>query len=466
MATGLSKKQNELLNSMSHETLVNIIQELIKDNKEAKLTLVNGYLLSDEDILKGIEKEYGRQFKSKRFYDYYEADAFYDHLTRSIAQPLERVAGTLPEQVERLSVKIILEFERFSENSDTSSGSWMDYYSVVLDAWMKAVVAQKNGDPVFLAQKIFDFVSNENYFGCAIYKTYRAVLGADVLRTIRDMYYEKKCHREALDISLLVRDTHFLSEALKKGQFCRSEHYFDYAKLLIEEVRPGEAIELLFYMEREGEKQYSDKTTWDKLLITALIEDGQRDEAMEKSIVAFSLRCDTRFYRLYKTASGKEDDNIQTFLNIAKEKGLMPYISFASDVARFDLVDSCVTGTPKEELASSLAYLSSSFIRTLSSTLYQHGYALAATLLRRLLVESTIHQAKSKYYSYAASDMKKAIHYSEGLEDSPQLTGTVAYFRALYEQHKRKTALWSAMVEKIQGLSVGKDGIFYERNHP
>jgi uncharacterized Zn finger protein len=94
--------------------------------------------------------------------------------------------------------------------------------------------------------------------------------------------------------------------------------------------------------------------------------------------------------------------------------------------------------------------------------LYKHGYALTATLLRRFLVEEAIHQAKSKYYSYAASDMKKAIDYSETLEESAQLPGTVAYLSALYEQHKRKTSLWPLLVEKIEGLSVGKDGIHYE----
>ena len=63
MATGLNKKQSELLSSMNHETLVNIIHDLIQDNKQAKSTLVNGYLLSTPDILKAIEKEYNRRAK-------------------------------------------------------------------------------------------------------------------------------------------------------------------------------------------------------------------------------------------------------------------------------------------------------------------------------------------------------------------------------------------------------------------
>ncbi|HGJ5877313.1 MAG TPA: hypothetical protein ACHBX0_14275 [Arsenophonus sp.] len=121
MATKLNKKQNELLNGMIHEDLLNVIHYIIQDNEQAKAALVNGYLLSDQEILKSVEKEYNRQNKSKHFYDYYEADALYDELTRRIAQPLEKVADTLPEQVESLSAKIMLEFDKFSENTDSSS---------------------------------------------------------------------------------------------------------------------------------------------------------------------------------------------------------------------------------------------------------------------------------------------------------------------------------------------------------
>lgn len=60
--------------------------------------------------------------------------------------------------------------------------------------------------------------------------------------------------------------------------------------------------------------------------------------------------------------------------------------------------------------------------------------------------------------------MKKAIDYSEDLEEDPQFPGTVSYLMTLYEQHKRKTSLWPLMAEKIKGLSVGKDGICYKRS--
>ena len=139
----LTKKQTEQLSGMSHEALLTALHDLIQDNKQAKDALINGYLSSTSDRLKAIEKEYARRAKSKRFYDYYDADSLFDELTRSIAKPLEKLANTLPEQVEGLAVKIMLEFEDFTGNVDTSSGSWMDYYQVLFDAWMKSLAAQK-----------------------------------------------------------------------------------------------------------------------------------------------------------------------------------------------------------------------------------------------------------------------------------------------------------------------------------
>lgn len=453
----LTKKQTEQLSGMSHEALLTALHDLIQDNKQAKDALINGYLSSTSDRLTAIEKEYARRAKSKRFYDYYDADSLFDELTRSIAKPLEKLANTLPEQVEGLAVKIMLEFEDFTGNVDTSSGSWMDYYQVLFDAWMKSLAAQKNSEPVFIAKKIFTVIEREFYFSFEIFQHYRQLLGTDILRAVRDMYYQKKHIQESLGISVIIKDINFIKTTYKKGEFSHPDHYFDYARLLLEEVRADEAIELLSGMD----KRYTNNSKWNELFVSALLEDGRKEEAKEHAIKAFALFCTVSLYQLYKKASGNDGDNIQAFLDIAKNKGLIVYIRFAIEVERFDLIDDCVTSTPKEQLVNAFESMSGSSVRTLSSELYKYGYALSATLLRRFLVEGNILQSKSKYYSYAASDMKKAIDYSEGLEESLLLPGTQRYLRALFETHKRKVSLWPLMVAKIAGLSIQNGVIYY-----
>lgn len=274
----LTKKQTAQLSEMSHDVLVNIIYDLIQDNKQARTTLVNGYLLSAAEVLKAVEKEYARRAKSKRFYDYYDADAFFDELTRSIANPLVGIAHELPEQAESLSVKMMLEFEKFTGNVDTSSGSWMSYYTILLDAWMKSLEAQKNNDPVSIAKKIFTVVEREFYFGIEIFKKYRTLLGTDILRVIRDMYYQKQSLREALGLSMIIKDLDFLTMAFKNDEFCHSTHYFDYVRLLMEDLRSDDALAVL-NSQRIDDEEITDNIIWNELFIQALIEEGRKEEA-------------------------------------------------------------------------------------------------------------------------------------------------------------------------------------------
>lgn len=462
MAGGLNKKQRDRLNALSHGELLTVIDDLIQDNKQAKTALINTYLLSDDDLLKAVQKEHAKLSKSTRFYDYYAADARFDELTRIIAEPLKKTAVTLPAQTEGLCAKIIHEFERLTENIDSSSGSWMTYYSSLIEAWLSAVAAPKNTPPIVTAEKIVNFFDGEFYFGAGMLKQYRTLLGNEVLRAVRDRYYQKQEFQEAMDLSLLIADADFLAQAVKNDEFCSSQHYFGYARLLIDEVQPEKALALLELMEARSDVTSADDIVWLELFITALIEDGRRSEAMEKARDAFSHTCDTRFYRLYMKAGGDPDNDTPDFIRTARANGLRTYLHFAEDLTRFDLISDVLVATPAAELETPFAFSSSSHLRTLSTKLYQQGYALAAVILRRFLVESYINKAQSKYYAYAASDMKKAIDYSEGLEESAQFAGTLNYLRALYAQHKRKSALWQAMTGKVQGLSVANNRCFYD----
>lgn len=463
MASELNKKQQQLLRTLSQDDLIGIIHDLIRDNKHAKATLLNDHLLSAPDKLKAIEKEYNKQAKSKRFYDYYDADTFYHSLILNIAKPLEMVAEVLPEPAEILSSKILLEFETFSQKTDTSSGSWMDYYSVILEVWLKALVKQKNMPPQLIAQKIMEFIRQELYFGFEVIKRYQRLLGTPIIRALRDIYHQKQSNQEAVTLSILIKDMAFLKVAVQNKTLYLPEHYLDYAKLLIDEVRADEAIELLEYMLEQGNKQYAQEQRWNELYINALIEKGRREEAKTKCLSAFSCHSDPLFYRLYTQLHDNDDESLHCFLRIAEDKGLNPYICFAAEIERFDLINTVIINASNDELADTLAYFTSQFIRALSSTLYKHGFALSATLLRRFLVESTIEKAQSKYYSHAASDMKKAIDYGKGLAGSSQFTDTLTYLNLLYLQHKRKTSLWLAMAERIKGLSIRQEGIRFIR---
>lgn len=463
MATKLNKKQHELLNAMSHSTLVSIINDLINDNKQGNSILVNRYLLAPDDVLKNIEKEYNKRAKSTRFYDYYETDNFLEDLRINVANLFERTVSTLPEKSEAVVVKMMLDMERLSETKDTSSGGWMEYYDTLVRTWMKSLSEQKSSDAMFIANKIINVYEKEHYFGLEIFNEYKLLLGIEVLRSLRDLFDKKKQEREALALSFIIKDVNYFSQVMKKGSFSDPRHYLDYASLLIEEVRSDKAIEVLETANAQAIERFGYFFKWKMLLIHALIEEGRKKEAKRVCIESFEHSPHADFYSAYIKIEGESPDAANLFMEIAKKRETEYYIQFLNEISRFDLIDSFIANSSKEALAHFSQIFREPFIRSLSSALYKQGYALSATVLRRCLVEFALQFAQSKYYSHAVSDLKKSIDYSMDIESQTVMPDTEIYLSSLYEKHKRKTSLWPLMKEKIKGLSIGKEGVRYER---
>ncbi|EEN5780150.1 SpnT protein, partial [Salmonella enterica] len=111
----LNQKQLKLLREMSVEQMTNIICSLVEDNRQAKHLLISNYLSTPDESLKKAEAEYNRKIKTKRFYDYYEADAFFDESHRNIALPLEKIVSVIPEKTEAFCHNLLLTFNKLNE---------------------------------------------------------------------------------------------------------------------------------------------------------------------------------------------------------------------------------------------------------------------------------------------------------------------------------------------------------------
>lgn len=454
MRNSLNKKQIEQLEAMAPEALIAIIYGLIENNKQAKYNLINGFLSLPADILKNIEKEYNKRTRSQRYYDYHETNAFFDELQINVTPLFDKVIHALPEQTEELVVKMMLDIERITKNKDTSSGVWMNYYSMLIDIWMKSLGEQKEGDAVFIATKIINVCEQDCYFGINVFNEHKSVLGLGVLRALRNIFYKKNKTREALDISFIIKDTDFFSTAISNNELPHPRHYLDYAKLLIDDVRADEAISVLMKVDNSTIIHRGLDFDWSKLLIIALIEEGRKEEAKQCCIEAFKRISHHEFYTLYNKLETTTQRSTDLFLEIARQKGQLHYIPFLMDIERLDLVDNYIREDPQEHVGQLFTNFRGSFIREVSSKLFNYGYAWPATLLRRYLVEHTLQSAQSKYYRFAVSDLKKSIDYGVGLNNDPLLSSTSVYLASLYDKHKRKMAFWSLVEEKMPKLSV------------
>lgn len=196
------------------------------------------------------------------------------------------------------------------------------------------------------------------------------------------------------------------------------------------------------------------------MLALALIEEGEIQQAKTICIDGFKNRCDVIFYNIYNRVE-KNNDSLDLFSGIAKNKGFPFVILFLSGTDSYGKLDSEVMNASENEIAEMMSLLRGSLVRTLSSELYRHGYACSATLLRRVLAEDSISRSQSKYYTYAASDMKKSIDYSKDITWTEKIPSTEEYLKSLFIEHKRKYALWEIMLEKIAGLVIEKDSVSY-----
>ncbi|PHM58289.1 hypothetical protein Xhom_01304 [Xenorhabdus hominickii] len=466
MKNELTKKQSELLESFNKEELLEIIHALIRNNPLAKTTLVSGYLLEPKDILKLIDKEYKKRTKSKRFFDYYETDIFFKELHNYMSVLLDRVISLEPVESEALLAHMLQDFERLSETKDTSSGGWQDYYYYLVESWIKALSLQKESDNAILANKIFKFLQGEYYFPISLLGDYKSVLGLEILRQVRDLFSQHEKDYEALELSYALKDTDFFKMYLeKKKEFLYPQYYLGYAELLIEDIRSDEAIVLLENLKKKEKKlptEFSNMMM--ELLIKANLEEGKKEEAKQHCIEAFKNNYHHKFYELYASTLDKSEQNdaMTLFLDIAKQdkENELYYLLFLISVERFDLINNYVLNLGKDS-AIKMTELPPKVMRDASHSLYQKDFPLAATLLRRELVEDVLSRAVSKYYKYAVSDLKKSLDYGEKIQSAEGIASNQAYLTTLYENHKRKSAFWSLVEEKIKGISIGKEGIDY-----
>lgn len=461
MMAKLNKKQLALLKEIPADQLMQIICDIAEDNGQAKSFLINKYLLTPEESLKKAEAEYKRVIKTKRFYDYYEAAIFFEGLYRNVIFPLEKTVSTLPEKTEAFCHDLLLSFDKISEIADTSDGSWMDYYNGAVETWLKSLSLQKDKSIDVIADKILSVLKGDVYFNFDIFDKYKKDLGYNVIRALRESLLKTGDVNYAVELSLYIRDVDFIRQCFEKRKLNQPEYIIKFAELLVDELCTEEAIQVLNKIkEDKSVDQAGLRDKWTEVLALALIEEGEIQQAKTICIDGFKNRCDVIFYNIYNRVE-KNNDSLDLFSGIAKNKGFPFVILFLSGTDSYGKLDSEVMNASENEIAEMMSLLRGSLVRTLSSELYRHGYACSATLLRRVLAEDSISRSQSKYYTYAASDMKKSIDYSKDITWTEKIPSTEEYLKSLFIEHKRKYALWEIMLEKIAGLVIEKDSVSY-----
>ncbi|RNM25492.1 hypothetical protein EFS38_06105 [Dickeya undicola] len=458
MASELTKKQLAALNDLSRDTLLDIVQTLVREYKPARDTLVNGWLSAPDDVLKRLEKAYDREANGRHFYDYYEADGFFVSLERDIVLPLGKLIPNHFLRVEALAARMILDFEHLSQQVDTSSGSWMAYLSALFEVWMASLAQQKEASPAVIAGKIYAVAMEDQWFVFERLADWRSELGTETLRALRDLLLNDGHVGEAFTLCLAIRDVAGAKALFERGGINDVNAVLQLCSLLMDELRTPEAITILQALQRDTREWMLPKKEWATLLVNALLEEGRKEEARQVAEDTFRKVPDACFWRLFLKSGGDAERDFSRFLTTAIAFGFEHTVQFLSDLERYALVNALITGKSEYSLVLPDG-IQGSFWRTLSSTLKKHGFYSGAILLRRRLAESSISTASSRYYSSAASDAKQAIDYARAAGEAGWREETLGWLQALHREHFRKYALWKVMQEKIGGLQVTKQGV-------
>jgi hypothetical protein len=456
MSKGLTTKQLQRLQQLDSVVLLEIIQQLVSEDAHSRQWLINGWLSTSTELLTRLTLDYDKQTKGSVYYNYYEADGFFQYLLKNIVQPMTLQMETLPEQVEQVAKKMLLDFERLSEHVDTSSGSWSDYTGELFFVWISALAAQKTRAPNDIAQALFNVYQEYEFFDVNVLKECSHVFDPQVFRLLSEHFLKSKDEHNAIFLLLLLGDIDSATALIHQQERPNPSNSLELAATFIEQNRCLDAVALLRRAESYIAQWSAEYTRCGELMVTALLQEGLFEDARKYATEAFSNSPRSVFWLLYLKAGGNAECDLMHFVQMAAVDESESAIRFLAELHEYTLLSQIITGCASVDVKVPQD-IEGSFWRKLSSDLYKQRYCRAAVILRRKLAERAISWVSSQYYTYASNDAKKAVDYCIDLETDETFLSSQQWLQVLYKAHFRKTALWNIMRDKISGLSVSKE---------
>lgn len=441
-----SQKLKENIESLTHNQLVEVIAGIYDlGNKELRDAIEQSISAYDPKALsKNLSKQISAIKRSKKFIDYkqsYELSRKLDGINQGISQLLSlspELALTVCKQLIALDNAI---FERVDDSGGSVSGSFMETFSLLGKSFVELQPPPKEvaeylletfleddygvrgyildqckpalkGSVGIELKKLLDSADVEGYMKDSALKTLADAQG-DVDGFIKVLQQENKTvpDRDLIEVAQRLNNAFRSEESIKwLNRIPESSHHKrDKFRLLVDAYRlEGDEAKCrsLIWDEFQRMLQYDDYINWLKYVD----EDQRKEGRMKAEQVALQYPSPIAAL-IFLDAIGSYDKAEKMVLELVQRGGL-----------------TCVN---------------QSAIRKLSTSLASHSKYLAATLLRRELVEDVLTRAVSKYYKYGISDLKKAKDFSEHVQDWESLPNHEEFVKSIHQQHQRKHSFWS-----------------------
>ncbi len=435
----MSQKLIKQLEAKSKEELLVIIQDLMQTKSLSEYIQLN-YCTSGAEKIKLLKKTFNKYLRRTRFHDYSDTIRFFNELNAEILASLTKAISDEPIEVATLVQYILDSFDKLVASKDDSSGCAWEFNNSLVELWGKAWSNVPHRDINVIIHILLKYKSVTLCSASELIFAFKDALGKNGLNALESYLADDK---EALIYTVeLQRDPDKYRQTLDSLNVGNLPVYqIKLSKMLLDEFREEEAIDILqMISDKLDDRTFIEKNV---LLVEALTIDGKTKDAQIVRWNLFTKTMSPKYYQDYLKHAAVED--IDTAKSKATELALNHDI-FDLTLQFFEELDDYVTlGRIIPENLERLSSYSYSYYRKLSKKLANHSEYIAAILLRRTLVEDLLAKGASKYYDYAASDLKLAMDFGEHVHSWGSHLNSEEYLTLLQMKHGKKYSFWDRL---------------------
>jgi hypothetical protein len=461
------------LAALGAERLAAILVELADGDAEVKrrLRLELAAQQGGDSIAAEIGKRIAALRSARSFIDWQKRRDFVRDLDLQRAMIADRMAPTRPDLALELMWRFLDLAEPVLNRVDDSSGSVGDVFRLACED-LGAVAIKAKPDPVALADRVLAALLANEYgiydglvpvvlpalrdAGAAHLKTRLAQVLADRKAGGRDGRADA-ARRALQDIADGQADVDAYVALVPAAERARPHTGAEIGRRLLAAGRAAEALAALEASRpkqraaraRDDEDLYvsgygNSGSAWEEAYIEALDATGQAEQAQRLRWAAFEERLSSTQLRAYLKRLPDfedveaEDRAMQHALGFRSFSAALHFFHDWPDQAR--AAQLVLTRAP--EIDGNLFFLLDPVAQ-----LIEGKHPLAATLLRRAMIEDTLEGAKSTRYKHAARHLLECASLAPGIQDFGAFETHESFVARLRAKHGRKTGFWGQVSE-------------------
>jgi hypothetical protein len=463
----------ENLAALGSDRLVGILMALAKDDADIRrrLRLELAGQAGSEDIAAEIAKRLISIRNARSLVDWRKSRGFVKDLDLQRAMIVDRVASSRPDLALDLMWRFMSLADSVFNRVDDSNGTVGDVFRSACND-LATLASKAKPDPETLAERVFAAITDNGYgvFDDLVEIVFPALGETGVARL------KSKLDAALADCPNKAARHDRRADSLRRAlqDLASAEGNVDgYIALVPAEVRKqpaiaarigrellnaGRAAEALVALENGAPKKHGSYLNddlyhpgyegpwieWEDTYLDALDATGQTERAQLIRWDAFEERLSVRRLRAYLKA-------LPDFEDIAAEERAathaLGFKSFSSALYFFvewpDLAHAAQLVLERRAEIDGNAY----YLLDPAARLLEGKHPLAATLLRRAMIDDTLDGAKSTRYKHAARHLMECQSLASAIQDYGLFETHQAFVAHLRAKHGRKTGFWSQFAE-------------------